>query len=68
MSLRKVAKHLSGYLKLQMFWRTGKGNDIPDIRDAGDHHEKTLESQAKTRVRHGAETTAVEIPPVGLGG
>ena len=57
-----------GLLKLQVLGGAGKGDDIADIGDAGDHHQKALEAQPETGVRDRAEASDIEIPPVVLRG
>src|SRR5918998_821281 len=66
MSRVSQPQRLSAALKLQMFWRAGKRNDISNIGHARHHHEKAFKPESKSRVWYATETAAIQIPPVTL--
>ena len=41
----------------------GEGDYVADVGHSGDEEHQTLEAQSESRVRHGAVTAGVEIPP-----
>lgn len=50
-----------------MAWRPWERNHVTNIRDAGDKHQQSFETEAETRVRDGAVFPEVGIPSVGFG-
>ena len=46
---------------------SGERDHIPDIVDAGDEHQQTLEAQPESGMRDGAVFPQIRIPAVGLG-
>src|SRR4030095_12693636 len=56
----------AGRSELRVAGRSRKGDDIADVRNAGEKHKQPFEAEAEARVRHGAVSSQVRIPPIVL--
>ena len=45
----------------------GEGQDVADVRDAGEVHDHALEAHAEAGVLRGAVLAQLQIPPIVLG-
>src|SRR5438105_14053334 len=53
--------------KIRAAGRPRKRNDIANVGHAGGELNRALQAQTEARMRHGAVTPQVQVPPVGRG-